>query len=101
MLLAVYVVTIAGYASIPEPFRIPVLVGLTIVTSIAILALDVGERLSQARTVLSVVSMFMVTAVYLSYLQREVVVLSVIMTVFVTTIMYVRVVREVRRRRRI
>jgi hypothetical protein len=101
MLLAVYVVTIAGYASIPEPFRIPVLVGLTIITSIAILALDVGERLSQARTVLSVVSMFMVTAVYLSYLQREVVTISVVLTVFVTAVMYMRVIKEVRRRRRI
>lgn len=101
MLLAVYVVTIAGYASIPEPFRIPVLVGLTIITSIAILALDVGERLSQARTVLSVVSMFMVTAVYLSYLQREVVTISVVLTVFVTVVMYMRVIKEVRRRRRI
>jgi hypothetical protein len=101
MLLAVYVATIAGYASIPEPFRIPVLVGLTIITSIAILALDVGERLSQARTVLSVVSMFMVTAVYLSYLQREVVTISVVLTAFVTAVMYMRVIKEVRRRRRI
>lgn len=101
MLLAVYVVTIAGYASIPEPFRISVLVGLTIITSISILALDVGERLSQARTVLSVLSYFMVTAVYLSYLQREVVVISVVLTVFVTAVIYMRVIKEVRRRRRI
>jgi hypothetical protein len=101
MLLAVYIVAVVGYLSIPENFRIPVFAGLTIITSIAVLALDLGERLSHARTVLSVFSVFMVTAIYVSYLQREVVTISVIMAVFVTAVMYVRVVMEYRRRRRI
>jgi hypothetical protein len=89
-----FLLTIINYEHVSEPLRIPMFVGLAIVTSLAVL----GLRRSQARPILAVLGMFLVTAIYLSYLHREVVIASVVITVIVTAITYARVAKEYVRR---
>ncbi len=97
--LAILFLAIASLERIPAQFHIPVFVGLAIMGSLVVLAIDVGERLSGIRLAVAVVNMILVTVVYLSYLERDVVIASFVITAIATAITYYRVAKELLRRK--
>ncbi len=76
----------------------PVFVALSIIASLIVLSIDLGERVSRIRIVVAIVNMILVTAVYLSYLEREVVLASAIITGVASVVTYYRAIIEYRRR---
>ena len=99
--LAIFFLAILNLAGIPTQFHIPVFVGLAILGSLVVLAIDVGEKLSGVRLGVAIVNMVLVTAVYLSYLERDVVMASFVITLIATAVTYYRVAKELLRRRQV
>jgi hypothetical protein len=99
--LAIFFLAILNLGRIPTQFHIPVFVGLAILGSLVVLAIDVGEKLSGIRLGVAIVNMVLVTAVYLSYLERDVVIASFVITLIATAVTYYRVAKEMLRRRQV
>jgi len=99
--LAIFFLAILNLGRIPTQFHIPVFVGLAILGSLVVLAIDVGEKLSGVRLGVAIVNMVLVTAVYLSYLERDVVMASFVITLIATAVTYYRVAKELLRRRQV
>ncbi len=76
----------------------PVFVALSIIASLIVLSVDPGERVSRVRFIVAIVNMILVTVVYLSYLEREVVLASAVITGVASAVTYYRAVIEYRRR---
>jgi hypothetical protein len=87
----------ANYGNVAPPLRPWLLIGLAVVTSAIFFT---PLRKESVRVILSVYCMFLVTLAYISYLTREVVIASLVITSFVTVFMYLRVARELMRRKR-
>ena len=99
--LAIFFLAILNLGRIPTQFHIPVFVGLAILGSLVVLAIDVGDKLSGVRLGVAIVNMVLVTAVYLSYLERDVVMASFVITLIATAVTYYRVAKELLRRRQV
>ncbi len=94
--LAVSVWVIINYGNVSEPLRTWVLLGLAAITSAILLA---PYPNGAARLALAIYCVFLVTVTYLSYLGREMVIASVGLTLLVTAATYIRIVKEIMRRK--
>ncbi len=94
----VFCLAVVNIPNIPQQSHLPVFVALSIIASLIVLSIDLGERVSRIRIIVAIVNMILVTAVYLSYLEREVVLASAIITGVASAVTYYRAIIEYRRR---